>query len=480
MFYSALLLFSSDRPKFTMKSIYSIQILFFVQFVISLFVPQVIRDDYYNFINSGVAAKSNQSSPSAGLEKRSSELNLALGSSLFGPSKSKVIVMNLDVSEELVTTLKHELLAALKKELTAQVSDFQRSRDHSVSLSESNSVPIILASRELSPYEHGSVIVVVPAPEHLINELPSRYFVFVYEIIAIPDHDMDLESENDHGSSSGQEAVVYLYNRFDKVLSKVQVSTGSSESSKRAFTENRFEGNKEPAFDRKSEFTKRSVVEGSFDFTRRDGTKGNSELKKRSLPDQDANIEKKEFAEEIPLKLRIPLRHSTVSAMDLEVTSSGPSILSEADKKRMELRVSNLFKPHDQGFSLMSYAFQRLDGELLYGQEKKVMDPKRRVFSNGKVVREFSNEAEDESESESDLGLDPSATPAAPREAPEPEVVLTEEQALEDEDFLPSESETPSEEIESEQEEQEDACFPVTWYNIFHHSVFGTPKLCQK
>ncbi|RKP28912.1 hypothetical protein METBISCDRAFT_28675 [Metschnikowia bicuspidata] len=133
----------------------------------------------------------------------------------------------------------------------------------------------------------------------------------------------------------------------------------------------------------------------------------------------------------------------------------------------------------ESDFSTVAYAFQRLDGNAIYGPVVPgLMDSKHRIYEDGIVARADAGQPSCDS-SESPVGAHAQAAKSASVTAShckEPEVHPVQPESDPD-PADPSSDPDPDSSLEPIDEEP---CVAVTWYTIFHHSVFGTPKLCQK
>lgn len=119
-------------------------------------------------------------------------------------------------------------------------------------------------------------------------------------------------------------------------------------------------------------------------------------------------------------------------------------------------------------FSAMSYALQRLDGDA-YAEDKESLSDS-----------EYHSQTKELGIKNSKLGIEVTTV----EEVLEPLVFMTQKEIPNDtanQDTLESDAEkhgNPTVSSNEEASEDEEPCVPVTWYTIFHHSVFGTPKLC--
>lgn len=101
--------------------------------------------------------------------------------------------------------------------------------------------------------------------------------------------------------------------------------------------------------------------------------------------------------------------------------------------------------------SAVIYAFQRIDGDNFYPgaeDDTPLMEPKSRKYEDDISEREGGVDVQMESRNETSKEV-------------------TQEEKVHDQSLQAKES------------KDDEGCAPVTWYSIFHHSVFGTPKLCQ-
>lgn len=119
-------------------------------------------------------------------------------------------------------------------------------------------------------------------------------------------------------------------------------------------------------------------------------------------------------------------------------------------------------------FSAMSYALQRLDGDSAWEEQDNQINSKHLALT-GYTETENEEETTDTPDLKEALVLSGTENGIgnSTNDAYEP---------VSDSDHL-SESLTNDKE---EGQTPEEACVPVTWYTIFHHSVFGTPKLCEQ
>lgn len=149
----------------------------------------------------------------------------------------------------------------------------------------------------------------------------------------------------------------------------------------------------------------------------------------------------------------------------LRMLQSSSVLVSHLNVKPHQEKEQLLKRTVSSDFSAMSYAFQRLDGDSRYGdgESKVLMDSKHRIYTDRLIARE-----------EEPLGKPNNEEAEFESEESGTEDVLTNPE---------KESEKQSQSSENDPGltggKKEDDCVPVTWYSIFHHSVFGTPKLCQ-
>lgn len=137
-------------------------------------------------------------------------------------------------------------------------------------------------------------------------------------------------------------------------------------------------------------------------------------------------------------------------------------------------------------------AFQRPDGNAIHGPVVPcLMDSKHRIYEDGIVARADAGQPScDSSESLAHAQAvksasvhashckEPEEHPVEPESDPDPADPSSDpDPADPSSDLDPADpSDVPDSSLEPIDEEP---CAAVSWYTIFHHSVFGTPKLCQ-
>lgn len=323
--------------------------------------------------------------------------------------------MDLEVSEETLVSLQGDLIPKLKLQLSETEAMDGEEQKGDI---EEPELEIMLENNSMA-FPERFVVVVVPAAEDLYDSgEPTKYYVFVYQEL---DNDED-EKRDGYDYYANEDVGIQKRGVLLRIRRRVL---------KKSYLYNRL-NQKLVGLNTKMKQLEHTI----HGLKRSHGSRMLSQMAALMTVAKSAGLR------------MMLLPAMLVSTNNVVSTQHSNDIDKEKDV---------VFEAFAADSNSVIYAFQRLDGDEHYRlADSEVLKPKHRVFEDGAIKEKLSIETEPNK----GVGI-----------AAEEEVKQEPKEHINDD-----KEKVPDSAQESETEEE---CTPVTWYSIFHHSVFGTPKLCQ-
>lgn len=381
-----------------MKAPLIIQFVLFANFATALLIPNLQRLKLSDSDGKKVAAKSwpNDITDFKTKVETTGTHTVSIPQSL----KIPITFLKLNVPEHIKLILEEEISSALERNLLIKLTaSTKESTSSSVSKNDAN----WLLSRNKRIDPKLLRVVVITAPHHSsANNIPNRFFVFVFN--SQSDHTQNRMKMAENGAS--------FYSPEPQSVTRIFVHERSSHAMKEL-----------KSFPDERPISLKKILH-------------------EDLNPYNNGIALRKPEAEIRYYKKAHLRKNNLAALD--------------DHKDSEAEGELIVKRHTSEFSAMSYALQRVD---VGDEQENDTDLEAEQMKSEKL---FMDLTEEEAELET-LGTE----------------VKNELSSIDDSQESygePHGGTTTS--GEDKTGSFEEPCVPVTWYTLFHHSVFGTPKLC--